>query len=55
MSFPNARLAIKSLKKLMSSKENPTEMEKLLVDLCDTYGDFTNREAIKELVEYAKS
>lgn len=46
--------AIKTLKKIMSSKENPTEMEKLLIDLCDADGDFTDKEAIKGLLEYAK-
>ncbi len=49
------RTALKTLKKIMSSKEKPTEMEKLLVDLCDADGDFSNREAIKELVAYVKS
>ena len=49
------KTALKTLKKIMSSKENPTEMEKLLVDLCDADGDFSDREAIKELVEYAKA
>ena len=49
------RTALKSLKKLMLSKENPTEMEKLLIELCDADGDFTDREAIKELVEYASN
>ena len=29
-------------------------MEKFLIELCDTSGDFTDREAIKDLVEYAK-
>lgn len=48
------RTAIKSLKKLMSDKKNPTEMEKLLIDLCDADGDFTDRASINELVEYAK-
>ena len=48
------RTALKALKKLMSSKENPTEMEKLLVELCDADGDFCDRDSIKELVEYAK-
>jgi len=48
------RTAIKALKKLMSDKENPTEMEKLLVKLCDADGDFTDKAAIEELVEYAK-
>ena len=48
------RTAIKTLKKIMQGKENPTEMEKLLVELCDANGDFSDREAIKDLVEYAK-
>lgn len=48
------RTALKTLKKLMSSKENPSEMEKLLVDLCDADGDFTDRDAIYELINYAK-
>lgn len=47
------KTALKSLKKLMSGKENPTEMEKMLVDLCDADGDFCSKEQIKELVEYA--
>ncbi len=46
------KTAIKSLKKLMSGKENPTEMEKLLIELCDCDGDFTRRESINELVNY---
>ena len=46
------RTAIKSLKKLMSAKENPTEMEKLLIELCDCDGDFTDKNSIKELVDY---
>ncbi len=46
------RTALKTLKKIMSSKENPTDMEKLLIDLCDADDDFTDRSAIKELVEY---
>ena len=54
MSLPH-RTALKALKKLMSGKENPTEMEKLLVELCDANGDFTDREAIKELVEYVRA
>ena len=48
------RTALKTLKKIMSGKENPSEMEKLLVELCDADGDFSDRNAIKELVEYAK-
>jgi len=49
------RTAIKTLKKIMSEKQNPTEMEKLLIDLCDADGDFTNKDSISALVEYAKS
>ena len=49
------RTAIKSLKKIMSGKKNPTEMEKLLIDLCDADGDFSDKSLITELVEYAKN
>ncbi len=48
------RTALKTLKKLMQGKENPTDMEKLLVELCDTDGDFCDRDAIGELVEYVR-
>lgn len=48
------RTALKSLKKIMSGKENPTEMEKLLVELCDADGDFSDRAAIRPLVDYVK-
>ncbi|MBE7012418.1 MAG: flavodoxin [Ruminococcaceae bacterium] len=54
LSFPH-KAALKTLKKIMSGKENPTEMEKLLIDLCDKSGDFTDKSAISELVEYAKN
>ncbi len=53
LSFPH-RTAIKALKKLMSEKENPTAMERLLIDLCDADGDFTDRNAIFDLVAYVK-
>ncbi len=46
------RTAIKSLKKLMSGKQNPTEMEKLLIELCDCDADYTDKQAIKELIDY---
>ncbi len=46
------RTAIKSLKKLMSGKENPTEMEKLLIELCDCDGDYTDKNAIEPLISY---
>ncbi len=46
------RTALKALKKIMSAKENPSDMEKLLVELCDADGDFSDRESINKLVEY---
>lgn len=49
------KAAIKTLKKIMSGKENPTQMEKMLIDLCDADGDFSDKSLIKELIEYAKS
>ena len=48
------RAALVTLKKIINSKENPTDMEKLLIELCDADGDFTDKEAIKDLVEYAR-
>ena len=48
------RTALKTLKKIMQGKENPTEMEKLLIELCDADGDFCDREAIGDLIEYVK-
>ncbi len=53
LSIPH-KAAIITLKKIMSGKENPTPMEKLLIDLCDKSGDFTNLEETKELIEYVK-
>ncbi|MBE7014119.1 MAG: flavodoxin [Ruminococcaceae bacterium] len=51
---PVHRTAIKGLKKIMSLKENPTDMEKLLIKLCDANGDFSDKEAIFELIKYVK-
>ena len=48
------KTALKTLKKIMKNKENPTDMEKMLIDLCDADGDFSDRTLIDELVEYAK-
>ena len=53
LSLPH-RTALKTLKKIMSGKENPTPMEKMLIDLCDASGDFSDRAAIAELVNYIK-
>lgn len=51
---PVHRAAIKTLKKIMSGKENPTKMEKLLKELCDCDGDFTNKDDIYDLIKYVK-
>ena len=51
---PVHKAAIKTLKKIMSSRQNPTEMEKLLISLCDRSGDFCDRNSINELIEYIK-
>ena len=48
------RTALVSLKKIMSSKENPTVLEKMLIELCDVDGDFSDKQSIDELVEYMK-
>lgn len=52
---PPHKAAIKMLKALMSKKESPTDMERLLIELCGTNGDFTDRSLIKELAEYARA
>ena len=49
------KTAIKALKKMISAKENPSDMEKLLIELCDADGDFSDKEQIKALIEYVKS
>lgn len=54
LSVPH-RSALKMLKKIMSGRENPTELEKMLIELCDADGDFTDRAQIKELIKYAKN
>ena len=51
LSLPH-KAAIKTLKKIMSGKENPTEMEKLLIDLCDKSGDFTDFTQAQHLVSH---
>jgi len=48
------RTALKALKKIMLSKKEPTDMEKLLIALCDADGDFSDRSQIIDLVAYAK-
>ena len=49
------RTAIKTLQTIMSKKENPTDMEKMLVNLCDIDADLSDRSLITGLVEYAKA
>ncbi len=49
------RTAIASLKKIMSKKENPTDMEKMLINLCDVDADLSDKNLITELVEYARA
>ncbi len=46
------RTALKSLKKIMLAKTNPTPMERLLVELCDADGDFCDRNQICGLIDY---
>ncbi len=48
------KTALKTLKKIMSSKENPTDMEKLLIDMCDANVDLCDRESVVPLIEYIK-
>ena len=51
---PVHRTALKGLKKIMSMKENPSDMEKLLIKLCDADGDFSDKNEIYDLIKYAK-
>lgn len=53
LSLPH-KAALVGLKKIMSAKENPTDMEKLLIELCDADGDFSDQSLIGELVDYIK-
>lgn len=50
---PVHRTAIKTLKKIMSAKENPSQMEKLLADLCDFDGGVIDNSVVKDLVDFA--
>ena len=49
------RTALKSLKKIMQSKKEPTEMEKLLIELCDADGDFSDKAQINDLINYVRA
>lgn len=48
------KTALKTLKKIMTAKENPSDMEKLLIKLCDANVDLCDRASISSLVEYIK-
>ena len=48
------RKALVVLKKIMSSKENPTDLEKLLIELCDYNKDETDKNAIYPMIEDIK-
>ena len=48
------KLALSQLKKIMSAKKNPTELEKMLVELCDFDDDLTDKNAIYDLIKYVK-
>lgn len=52
---PVHRTALKTLKKIMSAKESPSEMERLLIELCDADGDFSDKDKIKELIDYVRA
>lgn len=54
LSVPH-KAAISALKLLMSKKENPTDMEKLLIELCDKSGDFCDKNLIHALTDYARN
>ena len=49
------RTALKSLKKIMQSKKDPSDMEKLLIELCDADGDFSDKAQICELINYIRN
>ena len=49
------RTAIKTLQTIMSKKENPSDMEKMLVNLCDIDADLSDKNLIAELIEYARA
>ena len=48
------RKALVVLKKIMSSKENPTDLEKLLIELCDYNKDETDKNAIYPMIDDIK-
>ncbi len=49
------KTALKSLKLIMKNKQNPSDMEKLLIELCDFNDDKCDKDAIKELIMYVRA
>ncbi len=49
------RNALKALKKIMSAKENPSDMIKLLIELCDFDDDLTDKNAIYPMINDIKN
>ena len=54
LTFPH-KMALKALKKIMQKKDNPTDMEKMLIDLCDYNKNEISRDQIIDLVSYVKT
>ena len=48
------RGALATLKKIMQSKKNKTELENLLIELCDFNDDLTDTGAVYPLIDYIK-
>ncbi len=51
LSLPH-KIAIKGLKKIMAEKENPTDAEKLLLQLCDCNGNFVDESLTQDIIDY---
>lgn len=49
------KAALKTLSKIMQRKENPTDMEKMLVNLCDVSVDLCDRSFVEKLVNDVKN
>lgn len=48
------RAALVTLKKIMKAKKNPSELEKMLIELCDFDDDLINLSDADSLVEYIR-
>ena len=49
------RAALVTLKKIMRSKKNPTDLEKMLIELCDFDDDLINLSDADALIEYIRN